>query len=54
MTSNFDCVRMEAEHKSISDIWNKYCVVLKHGIYKCFTYQYALEHDYPIVCVTIY
>lgn len=44
----------EAECLSLSDLYNRYCVCLKHGAYGVFTIAFAREHDYPVVIETIY
>ena len=52
VSANFDVALKAAEYLREKES-RKYCVCLKYGVFGAFPYSYAINKDYPIVCITI-
>jgi len=53
VTTKFEHALAYAETKAISDLDDKWCVCLRYGCYGAFTYEFAKDRDYHIICVTV-
>lgn len=54
ISPTFEKALKKSEQLALKDLYNRYCVVLKYGIYGVFTVDFARDHDYPVVSETIY
>jgi hypothetical protein len=54
VSSKFEPALKHAETQAIYDLDSQWCVAIRYGVFGAFPLSYALDHDYAIVCITIY